>query len=88
MGVPVVVAIVIFIIFYVMNLTVENLSWKGKMNPYLAAWLPNMILFPFGLWLTIKALTDSQLFDIEKYRTLFKPLIAKFQKPKEHVRYQ
>lgn len=88
MGVPVVVAIVIFIIFYVMNLTVENLSWKGKMNPYLAAWLPNLILFPFGLWLTIKALTDSQLFDIEKYRTIFKPLIEKFQKPKEHARYQ
>lgn len=88
MGLPVVIAIIIFIIFYVMNLTVENLSWKGKMNPYLAAWLPNMILFPFGVWLTVKALTDSQLFDIEKYRALFKPIIERFQRPKEHSRYQ
>ena len=87
-GLPVVIAIIIFIIFYVMNLTVENLSWKGKMDPYLAAWLPNIVLFPFGVWLTIKALTDSQLFDIEKYRTLLKPVIEKFQKPKEHARYQ
>lgn len=88
MGLPVVIAIIIFIIFYVLNLSVENLAWEGTMNPYLAAWLPNMILFPFGAWLTYKALTDSQLFDIEKYRTLFKPIIARFSKEKEHKRYQ
>jgi lipopolysaccharide export system permease protein len=44
-GLPVVIAIIIFIIFYVMNLSVENVAWKGKMNPYIAAWLPNMVLF-------------------------------------------
>ncbi|MDO5615954.1 MAG: LptF/LptG family permease [Cruoricaptor ignavus] len=88
LGMPVVIAIIIFIVFYVMNLTVENLSWKGNMNPYLAAWLPNIILFPFGVWLTRKALADSQLFDAEKYKSLLKPIISKFQKPKEHKRYQ
>ncbi|GGG51009.1 hypothetical protein GCM10007332_10820 [Epilithonimonas arachidiradicis] len=88
MGLPVVIAIVIFIIFYVLNLSVENLSWKGAINPYLATWIPNMVLFPFSVWLTYKALTDSQLFDIEKYRALFKPIIEKFSKPKEHQRYQ
>lgn len=88
MGLPVIIAIVIFIIFYVVNLTVENLSWKGSLNPYLATWIPNLILFPFSIWLTYKALTDSQLFDIEKYRALFKPIIDKFSKPKEHQRYQ
>ncbi len=88
MGLPVVIAIVIFIIFYVMNLSVENLAWNGKMNPYLAAWFPNIVLFPFGVWLTYKALTDSQLFDIEKYKTLFKPLFNRFTKNKEHSRYQ
>ena len=88
MGLPVIIAIVIFIIFYVMNLTVENLSWKGAINPYLASWIPNIVLFPFSVWLTYKALTDSQLFDIEKYRALFKPIIDRFSKPKEHQRYQ
>lgn len=88
MGLPVVVAIIIFIIFYLMNLTVENLSWKGNLNPYIAAWLPNIILFPFGVWLTFKALTDSQLFDAEKYKALFKPIISRFSKQKEHSRYQ
>ncbi|MBQ0152907.1 MAG: LptF/LptG family permease [Chryseobacterium sp.] len=88
MGVPVIIAIVIFIIFYVINVGFENVAWAGKMSPYLAAWLPNMILFPFGVLLTYKALTDSQLFDAEKYKALFKPLIKPFIKNKEHKRYQ
>ncbi len=88
LGLPVVIAIVVFIIFYVLNLSVENLAWSGRMNPYLAAWLPNMVLFPFGAWLTYKALTDSQLFDIEKYKALFKPIINRFSKNKEHKRYR
>lgn len=88
MGLPVVIAIVIFIIFFVINLTVENMSWKGQLDPYIATWFPNMVLFPLGLWLTIKALTDSQLFDIEKYKTLLKPITKLFVKQKEHQRYQ
>ncbi|SHK09097.1 LptF/LptG family permease [Chryseobacterium polytrichastri] len=89
MGLPVIIAIVIFIIFYVINVGVENIAWAGKMNPYLAAWLPNIILFPFGVWMTYKALTDSQLFDAEKYKVLFKPIMKLFSKKNdEHKRYQ
>lgn len=88
MGLPVVIAIIIFIIYYVMNLSIENAAWAGLMDPYWATWIPNLILFPFGIWLSYKALTDSQLFDIERYRAFFKPIISHFQKNKEHQRYQ
>lgn len=88
MGLPVIIAIIIFIVFYVMNLGIENISWGGGMSPYLAAWLPNLILLPFGIWMTYKALTDSQLFDAEKYKALFKPITKRFSKTKEHKRYQ
>lgn len=88
MGLPVIIAIIIFIVFYVMNLGIENVAWGGGMSPYLAAWLPNFILLPFGIWMTYKALTDSQLFDAEKYKALFKPITKRFTKSKEHKRYQ
>lgn len=88
MGVPVIIAIIIFIVFYVINVGFENVAWSGGMSPYLAAWLPNIILFPFGVWMTYKALTDSQLFDSEKYKAFFKPVIKLFVKNKEHKRYQ
>ncbi|WP_415327192.1 LptF/LptG family permease [Chryseobacterium sp. MMS23-Vi53] len=88
MGLPVIIAIVIFIIFYVINVGTENMAWSGKLNPYLAAWIPNIILFPFGVWMTYKALTDSQLFDAEKYKAFFKPITKLFVKKEEHKRYQ
>lgn len=88
MGLPVIIAIIIFIIFYVINVGIENVAWSGKINPYLAAWVPNLILFPFGVWMTYKALTDSQLFDAEKYKALLKPITKRFTKNKEHKRYQ
>ena len=87
-GLPVIFAIIIFVIFFVINLSAENVAWKGKLNPYLAAWLPNIIFFPFSIWITYKALTDSQIFDIEKYKTLIKPFTKRFLKNKEHKRYQ
>ena len=87
-GLPVIFAIIIFVIFFVINLSAENVAWKGKLNPYLAAWLPNIIFFPFSIWITYKALTDSQIFDIEKYKSLIKPFTKRFLKNKEHKRYQ
>lgn len=87
-GVPVILAIIVFIIFFIINLSAENLAWKGEMNPYLAAWLPNLIFIPISIWVTINALRDSQLFDIEKYKTLIKPITKRFSKNKEHKRYQ
>lgn len=87
-GLPVIFAIIIFVIFFVINLTAENVAWKGELNPYLAAWLPNIIFFPFSIWITYKALTDSQIFDVEKYKSLIKPFTKRFLKNKEHKRYQ
>jgi len=88
LGLPVIIAIMIFILFYVMNLMVENISWKGELDPYWAAWIPNLTLLPLGIWMTYKALTDSQLFDVEKYKAMLKPIIKRFSRSKEHARYQ
>lgn len=87
-GLPIILSVIIYIIFYTANLTAENLAWKGDMNPYLAAWLPNMIFIPIAMWIMINALRDSQLFDIEKYKALVMPIIKRFSKVQEHKRYQ
>ena len=87
-GVPILLSIIIFIIFFVLNISAENIAWEGTMNPYLAAWLPNILFFPFSIWITYKANTDSQILDVEKYKSWIMPLIKKFRKNKEHQRYQ
>ncbi|WP_128330506.1 LptF/LptG family permease [Apibacter sp. HY039] len=89
-GMPVVVAVIIFIIFYVIGLYMENLAKNQVLNAYWASWMPNLLLFPLGVFLTIKSMKDSELFDIDKYREPVQKFIAKFKKKKntEHSRYQ
>ena len=67
----------------------ENLAKNGVMDPYWAAWLPVVVFFPLGIFFTYKAMTDSELFDIEAYTKPFRKLFAIFgNKNQEHARYQ
>jgi lipopolysaccharide export system permease protein len=89
-GLPVVVAIIIFIIFYILGLYMENLAKNQVINAYWASWIPNAIFLPIGIFLTIKSMRDSELFNVDNYLKPFKRFISKFVKPKklEHSRYQ
>lgn len=89
-GLPVVVAIIIFIIFYILGLYMENLAKNQVINAYWASWIPNAIFLPVGIFLTIKSMRDSELFDVDNYLKPFKRFISKFikQKKLEHSRYQ
>lgn len=88
MGVPAIISIVIFVTLMLTNVTAENIAWKGNLNPYLAAWLPNLIFAPLGIWLTYNAVRDGAILDVEKYKAFFAPVLRKFIKNKEHQRYQ
>lgn len=89
-GLPVVVAIIIFIIFYILGLYMENLAKNQVIDAYWASWIPNAIFLPVGIFLTIKSMRDSELFDVDNYLKPFKRFISKFikQKKLEHSRYQ
>lgn len=88
-GMPVVVAIIIFILFYLVYMYSENLAKNGSMDPYVAAWLPVSIFFPLGIYFTYKAMTDSEIFNVEAYLKPFKKVINLFKRnKKEHARYQ
>ncbi|MCK5824457.1 MAG: LptF/LptG family permease [Ichthyobacteriaceae bacterium] len=85
MGMPVVVAIMIFIIYHVMYITFEKLGKAGELTPFWARWLPSLILTPFGILLTRKATTDSAIFNSEIY---FAPFYKFFEHVKKFVAQQ
>jgi len=83
LGMPVVVAIVIFIFYHVMSLSAEKLGRAGELNPFWSRWGPAFVLTPFGLLLTRKATTDSAIFNSELYfRPMYK-LLGLLKKKKE-----
>ncbi len=78
-GLPVVIAVVLFVILYVISLIGEKLAKDGTVSPFFGMWLANFILLPFGFFLVYKATHDSQLFNIEMYGNFFKRIAVKLR---------
>lgn len=72
MGVPFITAVLFFIVFYVL----ESFGWKlvreGTLVNWFGMWLPNLALFPVGIWLCYVATKDSTRLSFDTYATWFK----------------
>jgi lipopolysaccharide export system permease protein len=67
LGSPLVLSIVFFMVFYFLSNTGEKMSKEGSVDPRFGMWISTIVLVPIGLFLTNKALKDSQLFNKELY---------------------
>jgi lipopolysaccharide export system permease protein len=61
-GYPFLIAIGFFIVFIFMYIMFRKLGEQGTINPYIAVWIPGIILSLIGAFLTKKAMNDEQLF--------------------------
>ena len=89
-GMPVVISIVIFVLYYIINFSSENMTKNGILHPTFAAWSANLMFFPIALMLFYKANNDSGLFNVGNYLDPIVKYFSKFRKQKntEHTRYQ
>ena len=71
LGMPVVVSVVFFVIYYVITIIGERVAVQGDMSVFLGAWISSIVLFPIGIFLTFKATTDAALLDAESWKKLF-----------------
>ncbi len=73
-GLPVVFALIFFVIFFLLNNFGTKLVKEDVMTPFGGKWLPPIVLFPIAVFLIIKALNDSQLFNKESYHRILKAM--------------
>jgi lipopolysaccharide export system permease protein len=78
LGTPLIFSIIFFMLFYFSSTTGEKFAKENTMTPFTGMWLASMVLVPIGLFLTYKAMHDSQLFNREFYSRI----IAKMRKSK------
>jgi len=71
-GTPLVFAVVFFIVFFLLNNFGEKFAKQDVLRPVGGMWLATVILIPIGVFLTLKAMSDSQLFNKEFYFRLSK----------------
>ena len=71
-GLPLVFAIVFFLIFHLLMIFGEKFALEGTLTPAFGMWLPTIVLSPIGVFLTYKAMNDSVLFNKEYYFKLLR----------------
>jgi lipopolysaccharide export system permease protein len=76
LGMPLVVAIIFFLLFHLLNMFGEKFVKDEILSPLMGMWLSILVLAPLGALLTYKAIHDSQLFNKEFYYRFFKSLRA------------
>ncbi len=74
LGMPVVVSILLFILYYIIMITGEKFAREDAWSMTSGMWLASFIFLPVGIWLTYKAATDSGVMNIESYQALFKKI--------------
>jgi len=76
LGIPVLVSILFFIIYYVLTMTGEKYAKQGLIEPVYAIWSANLILLPIGLVFLRQARNDARIFEADFYKVL----IERFKK--------
>ncbi|MBO4642462.1 MAG: LptF/LptG family permease [Bacteroidaceae bacterium] len=76
LGIPVVISVIIFIFYYIINVGSEKMAKTGQWNMLCGMWLSTAVLLPIGLFLINRANKDSVVFNIEGYRNFFMKLLG------------
>lgn len=80
LGLPMVMSIIFFMIFHVLNTIGRKLAEELVIMPVHGMWLAVYVLLPLAIFLTYKATNDSALFNLDAYTYFFKNLFSKKKK--------
>lgn len=80
LGLPVVISVLFFVVYYVISTLGERMAVFGQLNMFLGVWVSSLVLMPVGLFLTFKATTDAALFDGDSWKKFFQKLFKKREK--------
>jgi len=81
LGMPVIVSVLIFLIYYVISMMGEKFVRESLLPPFAGMWISTFLLVPLSIWLTYKAANDSVIMNIETYFAWFKKLTRWVRKP-------
>ncbi|WP_127844916.1 LptF/LptG family permease [Psychroflexus aestuariivivens] len=65
LGLPMVVAILLFLTYHFIGLFASNSAEGGSLSPFLGSWLSTLILFPLSVYLTYRATTDQGFVNLD-----------------------
>lgn len=81
-GLPMVIAIVLFLTYHFIGIFATNSAKSDGFNPVLASWFSTLVMLPLGFFLTKRATADKGLFESQG---IFEPLKKLFRLKKASI---
>ena len=72
LGMPIVVSVLLFIIYYILDNVGYKMTRDGVWIHWIGMWFSSFVLFPLGVFLTYKAMNDSVILNADAYLSFFK----------------
>ncbi|MDD6892173.1 MAG: LptF/LptG family permease [Bacteroidales bacterium] len=89
LGMPVVLSVIIFILYYIIDSGATRVAKSDEMDIVLGTWMSTLVLAPLGVFFTYKSNKDSVVFNIDVYAAFFRKLFgirqARHLYPKEVI---
>ncbi len=76
LGMPVVISVGIFIVWYIVYTSSMKMARDGAVNMVLGMWISSIVIAPFSVFFTYKANKDSAVFNVDAYRMFFNRLLG------------
>ena len=76
LGMPTVISVAIFIVYYLIDISGMKSARSGAINLIVGTWLSTFALIPAGVYLTYMANRDSTVFNLEAYLALLRRLLG------------
>lgn len=78
LGLPMVIAILLFLTYHFIGIFAKNSAKDGSFNPELSAWFSTLIMLPLGIYLTKRATEDRGIFEFDHIIIPVKKMFSKF----------
>ena len=85
-GLPLVFAIILFLIYHFIGILAQNSAETGKISPFLSAWISTFVMFPLGIFLTYRATTDQGFGSFDFISVPLRKLLIKLKLDKYKTR--
>lgn len=76
LGMPVVLSVLIFVVYYIIDSGATRVAKSGEMNIVLGTWMSTIVLAPLGAFFTYKSNKDSVVFNIDVYVAFFRKILG------------
>ena len=78
LGTPAIISLLFFVLYWVIDITGERLANNGTTTAFIGKFVSAFILAPIGGFLTVKAVQDASLFNLDLFKSWFRKIKSQF----------